>query len=120
MDNHPLAAARFACVTLRALGCISAFAKARFKDHPAINSAYMRFLTCSVAGQSNIGVKEALEALTKRLAKAEKAVLELATKDSVTKVDNKLIQVVKVNTEEVDRLGVGRLQRHFGRHHMEL
>ena len=97
LDNHPLAAARFACVTLRALGCMSAFAKARFKDHPAINSAYMRCLTCSVAGQSTIGVKEALETLTKRVVKAEKAVLELATKDSVTKVDNKLVQVVKVN-----------------------
>ena len=76
---------------------MSAFAKARFNDHPAINSAYMRFLTCLVAGQSNIGMKEALEALSKRLVKAEKAVLDLGTKDSVTKVDNKLIQVVKVN-----------------------
>lgn len=65
VDNHPLAVARFACVTLRALRCMSTFAKARFKDHPAINSTNMRFLTCSVEGQSNIGVKEVLETLAK-------------------------------------------------------
>lgn len=91
LDNLPLAAARFASVTLRALACMQTFAKARFKDHPAINSAYMRFLTCSVPSQSNIGVKEALEALTKRVVKAEKLAADAATKESVTKVDNKVV-----------------------------
>ena len=90
LDNHPLAAARFACVTLRALACMNAFATARFKDHPAINSAYMRFLTCSVASQSNLGVKDTLEALVKRVTKVEKVAAEAATKESLTKLDNKV------------------------------
>lgn len=91
LNNHPLTAARFACVTLRALACMDTFAKARFKDHPAINSAYMRFLTCSVASQSNLGFKDAVEALTKRVTKVEKMAAEAATKESVTKVDNKVV-----------------------------
>ena len=90
LDNHPLAAARFACVSLRAIECMSSFAKARFKDHPAINSAYMRFLTCSVASQSNLGVREALDALVKRVIKVEKVAADAATKESLTKLDNKV------------------------------
>ena len=97
LDNHPLAAARFACVTLRALGCMGTFAKARFKDHPAINSAYMRFLTCSVASQSNIGIKDTVDALAKKMVKLEKALPDLASKDSITKVDNKLVSFAKTN-----------------------
>lgn len=93
LDNLPLAAARFASVTVRALSCMNTFAKARFKDHPAINSAYMRFLTCSIASQSNIGVKEALDTLTKRVIKVEKIASEAATKESVTKVDNKVVSL---------------------------
>ena len=69
---------------------MSSFAKARFKDHPAINSTYMRFLTCSVASQSNMGVREALEAVVKRVAKVEKVAAEAATKESLTKLDNKV------------------------------
>ena len=99
LDNLPLAAARFASVTLRALGCMNTFAKARFKDHPAINSAYMRFLTCSVASQSSLGVKEAIEALTKRMTKVEKVAADAATKESVTKVDNKVVALQRAGNQ---------------------
>ena len=99
LDNLPLAAAKFASVTLRALACMNTFAKARFKDHPAINSAYMRFLTCSVASQSSIGVKEAVEALAKRMTKVEKVAADAATKESVTKVDNKVVALQRAGNQ---------------------
>ena len=70
---------------------MNTFVKARFKDHPAINSAYMWFLTCSIASQSNIGIKELLDSLSKRITKVEKIAVDAATKESVTKVDNKVV-----------------------------
>ena len=91
LDNLPLAAAHFASVTLWALTCMNTFAKAWFKDHPATNSAYMRFLTCSIASQSNIGIKELLDSLSKQITKVEKIAADAATKESVTKVDNKVV-----------------------------
>ena len=97
LDNLPEAATKFAWTSLKALECMKLFVAARFKDHPGINSAYLRFLTCTVASQSTLGLKEAFDALVKKMTKLEKLVADAATKESLVKVDNKFENYIRIN-----------------------
>ena len=74
---------------------VKLFVTARFKDHPGINSAYLRFLTCTVASQSTLGLRESFDALGKKMTKLEKSVAEAATKESLVKVDNKVENYIR-------------------------
>lgn len=95
----PIAASRYAWVTLRALECMKGFVTANFRDHPGINSAYLCFLTCSSAGKSggDAGLKESVDSLSKEVTKVKKLLAETATKESLVKVDNKLENYIRAN-----------------------
>lgn len=93
-SNRAEAAARYAWVTLQALGKMSEYLKAKFKHHPSITGTFVHFLTRQTADTSATGMKakiEALEALVKSL-KANSA-----TKVEVEKLHNKLDLIVAAN-----------------------
>ena len=90
LDNLPGAATRLAWVSLQAMVCMGTYTKARFRDHPGVSSAYLRFLTCRVAAQADLGLRETLEALTRKLAAVDKLAKEAATKESLDRLDNKV------------------------------
>lgn len=95
LDNLPLAATRLAWFSLQAMTCMGTYSKARFRDHPGVNSAYLRFLTCRVAAQAELGIKDVVTSLVTKVKSLEKSVAEAATKDSVKKLDNKVEDHIK-------------------------
>ncbi len=103
LDNLASAATRLGWVTLQSLQCMVGYVKARFRDHPGINSTYLRFLTCRAAASSGVGLKDTLDSVVKRVGKVEKLAADAATKESLTKVDNKVETLVRAN-----RTGGGR------------
>ena len=90
LDNLPAASTRLAWVSLQAMGCMGTYTKARFRDHPGVSSAYLRFLTCRVAAQADLGLCESVETLTRKLTTVEKIAKEAATKEAMGKLDNKV------------------------------
>lgn len=90
LDNLPAAASRLSWVTLQAMMCMGTYSKARFRDHPGVSSAYLRFLTCRVAAQADLGLKESLDALTRRVTSVERVAKDAATKEALGKLDNKV------------------------------
>ena len=99
LDNLPVAATRLAWFSLQAMTCMGTYSKARFRDHPGVNSAYLRFLTCRVAAQAELGIKDVVTALVTRMKNVEKVAAEAATKDSVKKLDNKVEDHIKKVTK---------------------
>ncbi len=97
LDNLASAATCLGWVTLQSLQCMAGYVKAWVWDHPGVNSAYLRFLTCCTALSSGVGLKDALDSIVKHVAKVEKLAADTATKESLTKVDNKLETLVRAN-----------------------
>ena len=95
LDNLPAAATRLAWVSLQAVMCMGTYSKARFRDHPGVNSAYLRFLTCRVAAQAELGIKDVVTNLVTKVKGLEKLVSEAASKESLKKLDNKVEDHIK-------------------------
>ena len=95
LDNLPMAVTRLAWFSLQAVTCMGTYSKARFRDHPGVNSAYLRFLTCRVAAQAELGIKGVVTSLVMKVKGLEKSMTEAATKDSVKKLDNKVEDRIK-------------------------
>jgi len=71
ISNQLASTSRFGWVTLQAHGCMELYLKDQFCWHPGIKSSFIRFLTRHMADQTSLGVKEAVNALTTRVKKAE-------------------------------------------------
>ncbi len=90
LDNLPAAATRLAWVSLQAVMCMESYSKARFRDHPGVSSAYLRFLTCRVAAHADLGLKETLDTLSRKVTAVERVAKDAATKEALGKLDNKV------------------------------
>ena len=86
----PLAATPLGWVSLQAVACMCTYSKARFRDHPGVSSEYLRFLTCRVAAQADLGLKDTVDALTRKLTGVEKLAKDAATKEALGKLNNKV------------------------------
>ena len=93
-SNKVATASRFAWVTLLSLVKMDEYLKAKFKHHAAITGTFIRFITRQMAQASAAG-------LAAKITSLETSVRELknksASKDVVSKIDNKLESVIRAN-----------------------
>ena len=85
---------KFAWVTFHALGKMMEYMKVKFKNHPAISSIFVRFLTQQTGDTSAAGLKTQVADLEKEVKKLKEA---LATKESVSALHNKLELIISRN-----------------------
>ena len=92
-SNKAAAASRFAWVTLQALQKMGEYLRAKFRNHPAITGTRVRFLICQQADSSPSGLQAKFSALERKLSTLKDA----ASKESVSRIDNKLEDVIRAN-----------------------
>lgn len=93
-SNRTETGARYAWVSLQALGKMAEYMKAKFKHHPSITGTFVRFLTRQTADTSAAGLKVKVEGLESTV-KALKA--SAATKTELANLHNKLDLVIAAN-----------------------
>lgn len=92
--NRSDTAARYAWVTLQALGKMAEYLKAKFKHHPSITGTFVRFLTRQTADSSTASLKSKLETLESTVKSLKSGA---ASKAEVEKVHNKLDLIIAAN-----------------------
>ena len=90
------AAARFAWVTLQAQNCMGAYLKDKFRNHCALNSRFVRFLTRHMSNQTALGLKTEVEKLMREVGDL-KAVKAAASQDALDKLDGKVSTIIHLN-----------------------
>ena len=93
-SNKTSMAARFGWVTLQALQKMDGYFKNRFKHDPAITGTFTRFLTRQMAATTTAGLSTSVATLETGLRNLKNSA---ATKDALSKLDNKVEGIVDAN-----------------------
>jgi hypothetical protein len=80
MGNMGAAAARFAWVSLQAIGCMNGYLKEKFRHLQAINSTFVRFLARQMVDQSALSHKSTVTVLTSEINVIRPSVLRRSMK----------------------------------------
>ena len=104
LTDKGAAGRRFASVTLKSLAKMKEFSDCKFKDHPAINGTFIRFLTRQTADNSSLRLSMDIRSLGDKVdaglkreqANRTKGIEE--AKKKASQVDQKLESVIKANS----------------------
>jgi hypothetical protein len=96
-SNRAETSARYAWVTLQALGKMTEYLKMKFKHHPSITGTFVRFLTRQTAETSTSGLKARVDALESTVKSLKTKVEALPSKKDLDAVHNKIDLIVSAN-----------------------
>jgi hypothetical protein len=94
IGNRPKAAVRYAWATLQAHAVMAAYRDAKFRDHSAIASTFIRFLTKNLADQSSLGLGSMVEALEKEVKNLRKDLDKKVNLEAYNRFEAKVIKAL--------------------------
>ena len=97
LSNTGAVAARFAWVSLQAIGCMTGYLKEKFRHHQAINSTFVHFLTRHMADQLALRLKSTVDALNAEVKALKTKCAKKVGETVFNKLDSKVTQLVRLN-----------------------
>jgi hypothetical protein len=105
LGNMGAPVARFAWVSLQAIGCMNGYLKKKFRHHQAINSTFVHFLTRHMADQSALGLKSTVDMLNSEVKAIKTKCAKKVGGTVFNKLDSKVTQLIRLNNLMLNKGG---------------